>query len=67
MEYNMVCSMKVEELKSYLRLRGLRISGRKEILVARVYSAMENNVMPTKTAEEVEHEILSEYKKKTCD
>nr|XP_047138959.1 uncharacterized protein LOC124814902 [Hydra vulgaris] len=64
MDYDTVCSMKVEELKSYLRLRGLKISGKKEILAARVYCAMENNVTPIKTAEEVEHDILTEYKKK---
>nr|XP_047122892.1 uncharacterized protein LOC124806213 [Hydra vulgaris] len=59
MDYDTVCSMKVEELKSYLRLRGLKISGKKEILAARVYCAMENNVTPIKTAEEVEHDILT--------
>jgi hypothetical protein len=64
MDYDIVCSMKVEELKSYLRLRGLKISGKKEILAARVYCAMENNVMPIKTAEEVEHDINTDYKKK---
>ncbi|XP_065654624.1 uncharacterized protein LOC136081251 [Hydra vulgaris] len=64
MDYDIVCSMKVEELKSYLRLRGLKISGKKETLAARVYCAMENNVMPIKTAEEVEHDINTEYKKK---
>ena len=53
--------MKVEELKSYLRLRGLKTSGKKIVLVSRVFSAMENNVMPIKTAEEVEDEIRMEY------
>nr|XP_047137366.1 uncharacterized protein LOC105843266 [Hydra vulgaris] len=60
MDYDTVCSMKVEELKSYLRLRGLKISGKKEILAERVYCAMENNVTPIKTAEEVEHDILTD-------
>ena len=39
--------MNVEELKKFLRLRGLRISGRKIELVARVFSAVENNVLIT--------------------
>ena len=60
----MVNNMKVEELKCYLRLRGLKISGKKAVLVARVFSAMENNVMPIKTAEEVENEISQEYQNK---
>ena len=64
MEYDMICNMKVEELKVYLRLRALRISGKKAELVARVISAMENNVKPVKTAEEVEVEIQTEYSRK---
>jgi hypothetical protein len=56
--------MKIGELKSYLRLRGLRVSGRKQELVARTFSAMENNVQPVKTAEEVENEIAIEYRDK---
>ena len=51
MDYDMINNMKVEELKYYLRLRGLKISGKKAVLVARVFSAMEKNVMPIKTAE----------------
>ena len=60
----MVNNMKVEELKCYLRLRGLKISGKKAVLVSRVFSAMENNIMPIKTAEEVENEISQEYQNK---
>lgn len=56
--------MKVDELKQFLRLRGLKISGRKEELVARVFVALENNVPVVKTAEEVESEIANEYKAK---
>ena len=40
----MINEMKVDELKKCLRLRGLKISGRKVELVARVFSAHENNV-----------------------
>ena len=34
MDYDIACSVKVEVLKSYLHLRGLKISGKKEILAA---------------------------------
>ena len=60
----MVKKMKVEELKSYLRLRALKVTGKKDELVARVFAAMENNVRPVKTAEEVEREIQAEYANK---
>ena len=55
----MIADMNVEELKKFLRLRGLRISGRK--VEARVFSAVENNVQPILTAEEVELELKNEY------
>ena len=64
MDFEMVNNMKVEELKDYLRLRGLKVSGRKPELVARVFAAMENNVKPIKSDEEVEQEIRSDYQKK---
>ena len=64
MDFQLVNKMKVEELKTYLRLRGLKVSGRKVELVARVFAASENNVQPVKTAEEVEAEIADEYKAK---
>ena len=41
--------MKVEELKNFLRLHGLKVSGRKEELVARVFVAIENNVQIVQT------------------
>ena len=64
MDFEMVNNMKVKVLKNYLRLRGLKVSGRKPELVARVFAAMENNVKPIKSAEEVEQEIRSDYQKK---
>ena len=64
MDYDMVASMSVEELKNYLRLRALRVSGRKQELVARVFAAVENGVEPVKSAVEVEHELRSEYTSK---
>lgn len=64
MDYDLIEKMKVEELKNYLRVRGLLLNGRKKELVARVFSAMENNVQPIKTAAEVEHQLSIEYKTK---
>ena len=40
----------------------IKITGRKEELVARVLSAFKTDVVLTKTAEEVEREIVSDYK-----
>ena len=60
----MISKMKVEELKEFLRLRGLTVHGRKEELVARVFVAHENNVPLVKSAEEVEQEIAAEYRDK---
>ncbi len=57
MDIQLLSSMKVEELKAYLRLRGLKVSGRKEELVARAFVAMENNVPIVRTAEEVEEAL----------
>lgn len=48
MEYQLIEKMNVSELKSYLRLRGLKVSGRKHELVARVFIAIENNVKVVK-------------------
>ena len=44
MDYDMVNKMKVDELKMYLRLRGIRVTGKKAELVARVFVASEWNV-----------------------
>ena len=60
----MVTGMKVEELKDYLRLRGLKISGEKAELVARVFAASENNVKPIKSAAEVQVDLRNEYQAK---
>ena len=48
MDYDLVAKMHVNELNNYLNVRGLKISGNKNELVARVISAMENNVMQEK-------------------
>ena len=64
MDFDLISRMNVEELKKYLRLRALRVSGRKEELVARVFSAVERNVQPVKTATEIEEELSKEYQYK---
>ena len=57
--------MKIEELKNFLRLRGLKVTGKKEILVAGAFCAIENNVTLVKTAqEEVEAQLKEEYSEK---
>ena len=56
--------MKVDELKSFLQLRGLKTTGRKEELVARVSVAIENDVPVIEMAEEAECEIVTDYNKK---
>ena len=58
MDLDRISGLKVEELKNFLRLRGLKVSRRKEELVGRVFVAIENDVPLQKTAEEVEQEIL---------
>ena len=64
MYYDLVAKMHVNELKNYLKVRGLKISSNKNELVARVFSAMENNFMPVKTTVEVEEDLKKEYEKK---
>ena len=49
MDYDYISSMKVKELKTYLKQRGLKITGRKVELVAQVFCAHENNVELVKT------------------
>eukprot|EP00794_Sanderia_malayensis_P008045 gene8045-biopygen6517 len=61
MDFQLLSKMKVEELKDFLRLRGLKVTGRKEELVARAFVACENNVTVVKTAEGVQQEIAKEY------
>ena len=64
MDLKTLSGMKVGELKDFLRLRGLKLSGNKEELVARVFVAIENGVQVVKTAEEVQLEIANEYRAK---
>ena len=53
--------MSLEELKNYLRIRGLKLNERNIELVARLFAASENNVKPIKTAVEVEADLKTEY------
>lgn len=64
MNYEMISKLKVEELKSFLKIRNLKVSGLKEELIARVFVAVENNVQPVLTAMEVEDDLLKSYEKK---
>ena len=64
MDYELVEKMKVEELKSYFKIRGLRVTGTKKILIARVFAARENGVQPVKTAVEIELDLINDYKNK---
>ena len=47
----------MNELKNYLEVRGLKISGNKNEFMLVFFSARENNVKPVKTAVEVEEDL----------
>ena len=64
MDYDLIEKMNVEELKNYLRIRGLKVNGRKSELVARVFCASESGIKPVKTAVEIEADLKAEYEKK---
>ena len=64
MDYDFIESLKVEELKNFLKLRGLKVSGRKKELIARVFCAQEMNVPVVKSAVEVEAELKEQYEMK---
>ena len=61
MDFRTISKGNVQELKSFLRLRGLNLSGRKEELIARVLVAFEN-VPFIKSAEDAQQEIALEYR-----
>ena len=46
-DYDLAAKMHKNEMKTYLKVRGLKISGSKADLLALVFSAMKNNVMTT--------------------
>ena len=62
MDYDLVAKIHVNELKNYLKVRWLKISGNKNESVAGVFSAIENNVMPVKNAVEVEEDLKAKFR-----
>ena len=56
--------MKVDGLKNYMKIRGLKVTGTKKELVARVFAASENGVQPVKTVVELESDLITHYKNK---
>ena len=61
MDYNLISKTSLEKLKIYLRIRGLKVNGRKNELVARVFASSENGVKSIKTAVKVEADLKTEY------
>ena len=61
MDYDLISKMGLEELKNYVRIRDLKVTGRKNELKARVFAASENGVKPIKTAAEVKDYWKTEY------
>ena len=61
MDYDLNSKMSLEELKNHLRIRGLKVNGRKSEVVARVLAASENGIKTIKTAVEVEGDLKTEY------
>ncbi len=61
MDLERLSGLKVEELKIFLRLRGLKTTGKKQELVARAFVASENNVQIVMTAEQIQEEINKSY------
>ena len=57
MNYDLISSLRVEELKTYLKERGLKTSVCRVELVARVFAASENNVPIVKSAIEIEADL----------
>ena len=56
--------MKIEELRNFLRLRGLKVTEKKETLIAAAFCAIGNNVTLVKTAQEVEAQLKEENSEK---
>ena len=69
MDTGQLKSMKVEELPSFLRLRGLHVTGKKDELVATAFVAIENDMPILLTGDEAKIEIEGEYhhKQKVLD
>ena len=64
MDYELLEKMKVDELKNYLKIRGLKVTGTKKKLVSRAFTASENGVQPVKAGIEIESDLITDYKNK---
>ena len=64
MDYETIEKLNMEKLKNYSKIRGLKVTGTKKELVARVFNAQESDVKPVKTAVEVQAVLKNEYSKK---
>ena len=53
MDFDLIKATKVKELKIYLQMPGLKVSGRKEELVARVFAAKEKMYNPSNRAKKL--------------
>ena len=62
MDYELLEKMKVDVLKNYLKIRGLKITGTKKELVPGAFAGSENGVQPLKTAVEIESYLITDYK-----
>ena len=60
----MVEFMPVQELQNFLRLRDLKVTGRKKELVARVWCAIQQDIPIQPTAQHVEEQLKIEFKER---
>ena len=58
MDYESYSSLKTRGIKHYLKESGLKTSGRRDELIARVFAASENNVPLAKSTVEVETNVV---------
>ena len=61
MDYDLISKMSLEELNNHFRIRGLKVSGQKKELLARVFAPSDNGVKLIKTAVEIEADLKTEY------
>ena len=62
MDYELLETMKVEELKNFLKIGGLKVTGTKKELVVLAFAASENGFQPVKTEVEIESDLITGYK-----
>ena len=61
LNFNMIKTWTVEALKDFLRLRGIRTTGSKEMLVARAFFAFEQQIPIQDCAIELDKKRAAEY------